>query len=51
MARKSVGRVSCPNDTCALHDRRDRSNVVLHGYSKTRWGHRDQEEEIGGVDR
>jgi hypothetical protein len=40
MARKSVGRVSCPNDTCALHDRRGRSNVVLHGYSKTRWGRR-----------
>ena len=40
MARKSVSRVSCPNDTCALHDRRGRGNVVLHGYSKTRWGRR-----------
>ncbi len=40
MARTSVTRISCPNDACALHDRRGRGNVVLHGYSNTRWGRR-----------
>ena len=37
MTKASVTRISCPNAACALHDRRGRGNVVLHGYSKTRW--------------
>ena len=40
MARTNVARISCPNAACALRDRLGRGNVILHGYSKTRWGRR-----------
>ena len=40
MRRRSKSGALCPNEQCEFHRRRDEDSIVLHGFSKVKWGRR-----------
>ncbi len=40
MAINLVRSRACPNEHCEKHGKRDHGNIVLHGYSRLKWGRR-----------
>ncbi len=38
--RDATNRMAFPNEACEAHGKRGHSNIVLHGYSKVKWGRR-----------
>ncbi|MFT5290078.1 MAG: hypothetical protein ACI8QS_002680 [Planctomycetota bacterium] len=38
LKKGSNRRPACPNERCGLHAQQDQGNVMLHGFSKVKWG-------------
>ncbi len=36
----AASRMACPNEQCTRHGQCDHGNIVLHGYSRVKWGRR-----------
>lgn len=40
MSRNSTHAIACPNEQCSDHGKLGAGNIVLHGFSKVKWGKR-----------